>query len=283
MQEGKKEKRKLQIVVISDVHLGTYGSHSKELSSYLKSIETDILILNGDIIDGWSFSKRFWPKSHTKVMQRILKMMSKGTMVYYLTGNHDEMLRKYSEFSIGNFCLLDKLVLTLDEKRYWFFHGDVFDITMKNSKFLAKLGGTGYDMLIVLNRFVNFILEFFGREKISFSKKVKDSVKRAVQYISDFETTVAELAIKGKYDYAVCGHIHHPLIRTISTPKGEVTYMNSGDWVENLTALEYNKNQWQIFKYEEEKVAKTKKVKGKKEIEVPVISILPDLQKIMNR
>jgi UDP-2,3-diacylglucosamine pyrophosphatase LpxH len=217
-------------------------------------------------------------------MQRILKMMSKGTMVYYLTGNHDEMLRKYSESSIGNFCLLDKLVLTLEGKKYWFFHGDVFDVTMKGSKILAKLGGKGYDMLIVLNRFANFVLEFFGREKISFSKKVKDSVKSAVKYISDFETTVAELAIKGKYDYAVCGHIHQPLIRTISMPKGEVTYMNSGDWIENLTALEYNKGQWKIFKYEEETAFKTKKATEdeEEETEVPIISILPDFQKMMN-
>jgi len=283
VQDIAKEKRKLQIVVISDVHLGTYGSHAKELNSYLKSIETDILILNGDIVDGWAFSKRFWPKSHTKVMQRILKMMSKGTMVYYLTGNHDEMLRKYSEFSIGNFCLLDKLVLTLDGKKYWFFHGDVFDVSMKGSKLLAKLGGQGYDMLIVINRFINSILEFFGKDKISFSKKVKDSVKSAVKYIGDFENTVAELGIKSKYDYAVCGHIHQPLIRTITTPKGEIIYMNSGDWIENLTSLEFNKGQWEIFKYVEEKSAKAKKINDDAEDEVPIISILPDVQKLMNR
>ena len=103
-------KRTPDVVVISDVHLGTFGAHARELSSYLKTISPEILILNGDIIDGWSFSKSYWPKSHTKVLQRILKLISKGTTVYFLTGNHDEMLRRYSDIHLGNFHLLDKLL-----------------------------------------------------------------------------------------------------------------------------------------------------------------------------
>lgn len=246
------EKRPVDVVVISDVHLGTYGCHAKELVNYLKSINPSILILNGDIIDGWQFSKHYFPSSHLKVIKEIITMVTHGTRVFYITGNHDEVLRRYSDLQIGNFVLTDKLVLEIDNQMTWIFHGDVFDNTTKGSaKILAKLGGKGYDLLIILNRFVNFILHSFGRDKISFSKKVKDSVKQAVKFIKDFEVTAAELAIEKNYDYVICGHIHQPQKREIENKHGSVTYLNSGDWVESLTALEYNKHEWNIFKYSE--------------------------------
>lgn len=242
--------RKIKIAVISDVHLGIYGCHAKELNQYLSAIDPEILILNGDIIDIWQFRKRYFPKSHNKVIRKILKMISRGTQVYYLTGNHDESLRKYSGFSLSNFKIDNKLILTIDGKKHWFFHGDVFDLTMKNSKWLAKLGGKGYDFLIILNRLVNDVLDKFGKERLSFSKKVKDSVKRAVTFISDFETTVADIAIDHQYDVVCCGHIHQPVIKAIANQAGkEILYLNSGDWVENLTALEYDNGQWQLYKY----------------------------------
>jgi UDP-2,3-diacylglucosamine pyrophosphatase LpxH len=246
------EKRPVDVVVISDVHLGTYGCHAKELVNYLKSINPSILILNGDIIDGWQFSKHYFPSSHLKVIKEIISMVTHGTRVFYITGNHDEVLRRYSDLQIGNFVLTDKLVLEIDNQMTWIFHGDVFDNTTKGgAKILAKLGGKGYDLLIVLNRFINFILHSFGGEKISFSKKVKDSVKQAVKFIKDFEVTAAELAIEKNYDYVICGHIHQPQKREIVNKHGSVTYLNSGDWVESLTALEYNKHEWNIFKYSE--------------------------------
>lgn len=243
-------KRKLEIAVVSDIHLGTYGCHATEVLSYLDSIDPEILVLNGDIIDIWQFSKRYWPASHMAVVNKILKMASGGTKVYYLTGNHDEILRKFSDFNIGNLYLADKLVLTLQDKKAWFFHGDVFDVTMKHSKWLAKLGGKGYDLLIVLNRMINFILKSLGREKISFSKKIKNSVKQAIKFISDFEQTATDLAISNGYDYVICGHIHQPVIKEYWNDEGSVLYMNSGDWVENLTSLEYKKGEWQLVQYE---------------------------------
>jgi UDP-2,3-diacylglucosamine pyrophosphatase LpxH len=182
-----------------------------------------------------------------QVIREILKMMEAGTLVYYITGNHDEALRKYSGTRVGNLLLDDKLVLELDGKKTWIFHGDVFDSTTKGSaKIVAKLGGHGYDFLIWLNHWTNQILSFFGREKMSFSKKIKNSVKKAVSWIADFEQTAAELAIDKGFDFVVCGHIHQPQMRKISNNKGEVTYLNSGDWIENLTALEYNKGEWNI-------------------------------------
>jgi len=244
------KKRAVEIVVLSDVHLGTYGCHAVELLDYLKTIKPKILILNGDIIDIWQFRKSYFPKSHLKIIKKILDFTSKGTKVYYLTGNHDEMLRKFSDTKMGNFEILDKLVLELDGKKAWFFHGDIFDNSVHHAKWIAKLGGIGYDYLILLNRFINWCLVKMGKEPYSLSKKVKASVKKAVKFISDFETTAADLAIDNQYDFVVCGHIHEPKIEERKNKKGVTTYMNSGDWIENLTALEYNKKRWKLYQYE---------------------------------
>jgi len=243
-------KRSVDIVIISDVHLGTYGCHAQELLAYLKSIKPKKIILNGDIIDIWQFSKRYWPESHMKVVRKLLKFVADGVPVYYLTGNHDEMLRKFSDFQLGSLQLLNRLVLPLKEGKAWIFHGDIFDVTMQHSKWLARLGAIGYDSLILLNSFVNWCLVKLGREKMSFSKRIKASFKDAVKFINNFELTSADLAIEKGYQFVICGHIHQPEIKEIVTEKGSVTYLNSGDWVENLTALEYHKNHWSIYRYD---------------------------------
>jgi UDP-2,3-diacylglucosamine pyrophosphatase LpxH len=257
---GKRKKRELDLVILSDIHLGTYGCHAEELLRYLKTIKPNRLILNGDIIDMWQFSKRYWPKSHMQVIKHITGLLAKGTKITYLTGNHDEMLRKFAGFKLGSFQIANKKVITLQGKRAWVFHGDVFDVTMQHSKWLAKLGAIGYDMLILINAFVNFIMKLLGREKISLSKRVKDSVKQAVKFINNFEKTASDIAISNGYDYVVCGHIHHPEIKKISNAEGEVTYLNSGDWVENLTALEYNQNEWRIYRYADDLYAQSIKI-----------------------
>ena len=243
------KKRKVEVVVISDVHLGTYGCHAKELLDYLASIKPKILILNGDIIDIWQFRKSYFPPTHLKVLKKIIAMSSKGTKVYYLTGNHDELLRKFTDIHLGNFSLLNKLTLDLDGKKAWIFHGDVFDASITHTKWLAKLGGWGYDFLILLNRAINWILIKMKKEPYSLSKKIKSSVKSAVKFISDFENVCIELAIEKKYDYVICGHIHEPKIEPKQYQNGSTIYLNSGDWVENLTALEYNKKKWRLYNH----------------------------------
>ena len=135
-------KRTLDVVVLSDIHLGTYGCHAKELVNYLKSISPQLLILNGDVIDGWQFSKSYFPTAHMQVIKEILDLLSRGTRVVYITGNHDEILRRYSDLALGNFQLTDKLVIEMNGEKTWIFHGDVFDATTKGSaKIIAKLGG----------------------------------------------------------------------------------------------------------------------------------------------
>ena len=250
-----KRKRKIEIAVISDVHLGTYGCQAKQLLTYLNSIDPKHLILNGDIIDIWQFKKRYFPKSHLSIVKKIMDLASNGTEVTYITGNHDEMLRKFNETKIGNISIVNKLVLNLDGKRAWFFHGDVFDISIQNAKWLAKLGGWGYDMLIVLNSIINWSLDKLGKERYSLSKKIKDNVKGAIKYIHNFENVATDLAIANGYDYVVCGHIHQPKIKYIETKNGNTTYLNSGDWIENFTALEYQFKRWKIYNYNNDKLA----------------------------
>jgi UDP-2,3-diacylglucosamine pyrophosphatase LpxH len=269
------QKRSVDVVVISDLHLGTYGCHAKEIVNYLRSISPQILILNGDIIDGWQFSKRYFPAIHLQVIKEIFNLLSSGTRVIYITGNHDEMLRRYSDLQLSNFQLTDKLVMEINGKMAWVFHGDVFDHTTKGSaKIIAKLGGFGYDWLILSNRFVNWCLKKLGQPKLSFSKRIKNSVKKAVSWIADFEQTAAELAIEKKYDYVICGHIHQPQKKMVETENGKVLYLNSGDWIENLTALEYYQNEWHIYQYDESQFDSAIVLKMNKEI--PSLSVVTD-------
>lgn len=198
-------------------------------------------------------------------------MLTNGTDIYYLTGNHDEVIRKISSLQIGPLFVKDKVVLDLNGEKCWIFHGDIFDITMKHTKWVAKIGGHGYDLLILLNRLVNLLLEKMGRPKVSLSRRIKDSVKKAIQFIDDFETAAMDLAIQNGYQYVVCGHIHQPKIRGYENEEGSVIYMNSGDWIENLTALEYDGAEWSMYKYNEDQF-----IDKKAPVRIPIRKTLKD-------
>ncbi|WP_282628873.1 UDP-2,3-diacylglucosamine diphosphatase [Empedobacter sedimenti] len=246
-------KRNLDVVIISDVHLGTFGCKAQELLAYLQSINPKKIILNGDIIDIWNFKKSYFPETHLQVISYLLNLSEQGIPIVYITGNHDELLRKFTTMNFGNITLTDKFMLKQNNEVAWIFHGDVFDASIQHSKWVAKLGGWGYDKLIQINYLINKCLEFFGRERYSLSQKIKNSVKKAVKHINDFEQTAAELAIENQYDYVICGHIHQPQLRKIKSEKGECTYMNSGDWIENLSSLEFVDDKWSIFYFDEHK------------------------------
>lgn len=208
-----------------------------------------MLIMNGDIIDMWQFKKRHWNIYHTKLIRLILTLINNGVTVHYITGNHDEELRRFKGFKISNFKISNKLILNLNGKKTWFFHGDVFDITMQHSKWLTKLGSCGYDLLILLNFIINKIYFISKKEKTSFSKKIKKNIKQAVKYINQFENTIVEIAENHGFASVVCGHIHEPCIKTFKLKNKNIEYLNSGDWVENLTSLEYNNGNWEIYKF----------------------------------
>lgn len=279
-------KREVDIVVLSDIHLGTYGCHAREVLQYLKSIKPKAVVLNGDIIDVWQFSKRYWPATHMMVVKHLIGLIAKEVPVYYIPGNHDEMLRRFKDFQLGSLKITNKLTLKIDNSNVWIFHGDVFDVVMQHSKWLAKLGAIGYDTLILINRFANFISEKLGQGKLSFSKKIKNSVKGAVKFINKFEDTVCEIAAANHYDYVICGHIHQPEIRTVETSQGSVVYMNSGDWIENLTSLEYAEGKWSIYHYANDPVAQAidiSKKKGEKEnAKTLMASLMQELNVIPN-
>ena len=267
------ERRPLDVAILSDLHLGTYGAKAKEVLNYLKSIAPQMLILNGDIIDAWQFSKHYFPASHMAVVKEILCMLAKGTRVIYITGNHDEIMRRYSGVELGNFQLTDKLVIEINSKMTWIFHGDVFDNTTRGSaKFWAKLGSNGYGFLMLLNRGINSIMKVLGRERVSLSKSIMAGVNKAVIRINDFEMTAAEIAIEKKYDYVICGHIHQPQKRMVETEEGKVMYLNSGDWVEHMTSLEFYQNDWHIYTYDEKQFANSKL-----EIEKTELTVVTDV------
>lgn len=246
------EKRPVDVAVISDLHLGTYGCKANEIVAYLKSISPQLLVLNGDIIDAWQFSKHYFPASHMAVIKEIFHLLTTGTRVIYITGNHDEFLRRYADLELGNLQLTDKMVIEIHGKTTWIFHGDVFDNTTKGgAKFWARLGSNGYAVLLGFNRMVNRCSKFFGRQPVSLSRKLMKRIDKSIIRTDTFETMVADLAIRKKYDYVICGHIHQPKKRTIETSEGSVTYLNTGDWLEHSTALEYYDNDWHIYTHTE--------------------------------
>ena len=245
-------KKVLDICVLSDLHLGTYGCRADELLEYLNRIEPARLILNGDIIDAWQFKKKYFPASHWEVIERILEMANSGTIVYYLIGNHDDVLRRFQSLDLGNIRLRHQLELRIHQKTYWFFHGDVFDASILISPMLASLGGKGYDWLIRINAWVNRWRVSLGYPKISFAHHVKRSVKHAIKFVRDFEMQAIRMGARKGVDVVVCGHIHQPRIEVMTVDGAEVTYMNSGDWIENLSALEYIGGKWKLYRFGEE-------------------------------
>lgn len=245
-------KRRIDVLILSDIHLGTRGCEAKCLLNYLRSVEPGLLVLNGDIIDIWQFRRTYFPAAHWAVVKELMDIAARGTTVYYLPGNHDDSLRKIVPFKFGNIQLENKLLLELDGKRVWIFHGDIYDGSITHGRWVAKIAGRCYDSLVVFNRFINRIRKKLGLKPTHFSKKIKSGVKSAVQKVSNFETKAIEVAIDKGYDFVACGHIHRPQIKEVETEKGKVTYLNSGDWMENLTALEYSDGAWTIYSYEEE-------------------------------
>jgi len=235
-------------IVLSDIHLGSKHSKAKEVVRYLKKNTCDKLILNGDIIDGWQLKKGAkWKKKHTRFFRVVLKMMEKKkTEVIYVRGNHDDFMDSIAPFTFGDIQIVKDYILERKGKKYLVLHGDIFDAITSNLKWLAILGDIGYNLLLWVNKIYNNRRIRKGLPYYSLSQVVKQKVKSAVSYISNYETELVKFAHKKGCDGVICGHIHHPAI----TQYDEITYLNSGDWVESLTALVENyKGKWEIINY----------------------------------
>ena len=231
-----KPKRNVRTIWVSDTHLGSKGCQAELLLDFLKCHRCEKLYLVGDIIDGWRMQKSiFWPQAHTNVIRHVLsKSKRKKTEVIYVTGNHDEFLRKYSNTDFGNILLVDEATHeTIDGKKLLVTHGDKYDVVVRYHKWLAFLGDNAYNLMLVINRWYNYLREKMGYGYWSLSAYLKHKVKQAVSFIGEYEQAVADECRKRGFDGVVCGHIHHAEIRNIQG----VDYHNCGDWVESCTAL----------------------------------------------
>ncbi|EZQ18431.1 UDP-2,3-diacylglucosamine diphosphatase [Pseudomonas sp. G11-1] len=228
-------KQRVRTIWISDVHLGTRDCQAEKLAGFLKEYECDQLYLVGDIIDGWRLRKSmYWPQSHTNVIRRILTMSKRGTRVTYVTGNHDEFLRRYATLNIGNIRLVDEAEhVTADGRKLLVIHGDQFDVITRCHRWLAFLGDYAYEFSLRLNRWLNYWRSRYGYGYWSLSGYLKHRVKKAVNFISEFEEALAHECRKRDLQGVVCGHIHHAEIREVNG----ISYHNCGDWVESCTAL----------------------------------------------
>ena len=221
---------------ISDVHLGTPESKTKELVDFLKHVRCKKLYLNGDIIDGWALKRgTSWSKRHTRVIRTILKKSEKeGTEVIYLRGNHDDILERFFPIDFGSIKLRKECVHEgIDGKRYLVIHGDGFDQVSTNFRWMAKVGAFGYDSLLKLNRIYNRYRLWRGKEYESFSKKIKERVKNTVSFVGRYEEQLVGLARRKQCDGIICGHIHTAEDKVMEG----VRYLNSGDWVESMSSV----------------------------------------------
>lgn len=237
-------------IILSDIHLGIRNSRVKEVVDFLTRHKCDTLILNGDIIDGWQLRKSGeWKKKHTSFFRIIMKYMHKyNTKVIYLRGNHDDFLDEILPFSFGQFIIKRHHILQSAEKKYYVVHGDIFDTVTTKLKWLAKLGDIGYTFLLWLNRHYNHYRTKRGLPYYSLSQVVKAKVKSAVSFISDYEEQLCEVAAANHCNGVICGHIHQAADKTINN----IHYLNSGDWVETMSALVETENgEWNIVYYNE--------------------------------
>lgn len=226
--------KRYRAIIISDVHLGTDNSKANELLEFLENHHTDILIINGDFVDGWALSKgNRWRNKHTKVISKVLDI-SRKIPVIWIRGNHDEFLHDFMHMHLGKFQIEENYILDLgDGKKYFIFHGDILDVFIAKWKWIAKIGASGYEVALRLNTWYNKYRAWRGLPYYSISKDIKNGVKAATNYINDFEVGAVSLAEKNGCIGVICGHIHKPENRQIAG----VHYLNSGDWVENMSAI----------------------------------------------
>ena len=226
---------KHQAIIVSDLHLGTKDSKAEEFIEFIEKNPTDLLILNGDIVDGWALNRGTkWKKQHTKVISKLLQLSNK-TRIIWIRGNHDEFIQEFIGTHLGAIEIREDYKLDINNtmESYYIFHGDVIDVFITKYKWLSKIGSVGYDFALWLNRIYNTYRKWRKLPYISISQKIKESVKVATNYVNDFEVTALSMATKKGCNGVICGHIHQPADRMIDGKR----YLNSGDWIENMSAI----------------------------------------------
>ena len=227
--------QRFRTIFISDIHLGTPGCQALALLDFLRTHPSDTLYLVGDIVDGWQLRRRwYWPQAHNDVVQKLLRRDRKGCRVIDVPGNHDEFARDFIGHHFGGVEVVQEAVhVTADGRSLWIIHGDYFDAVVQCAKWLAYLGDNLYELTLRMNRHLNSLRGRLGLPYWSLSAFLKQKVKTALNYVTDFEVAVANEAKKRGHDGVLCGHIHRAEMRMING----VLYCNDGDWVESRTAL----------------------------------------------
>nr|WP_319998998.1 UDP-2,3-diacylglucosamine diphosphatase [uncultured Draconibacterium sp.] len=244
-----KQVRKPDIVVVSDFHLATHACKATEILKYLKSILPTQLVLNGDIIDAWRFSRNYFPKAHLKVVRQLIKMMEKGTEVVYVTGNHDEFLRELGNTTMGKLRIVDQITLHLGNQKTLIFHGDLIDSVIHKAKWLAKFGAAAYGLVTLFNKLINLILKTIRINDVVLYKWLKELLGNPNTETTKFETKLAKLAYEKNVDLIICGHTHRAVDKILHYNNQSIRYINTGDWVENFTAAEFENGSWNLCNY----------------------------------
>jgi UDP-2,3-diacylglucosamine pyrophosphatase LpxH len=242
-------KKSVRSIFISDIHLGCKHTKCDSLLNFLEQYKTKKLYLVGDIIDGWRLKRNFyWDKNHTLVLQKLIKKMKKGVEVFYLTGNHDEFLRDFSDLQLDNLTITNEMIHeSPNEDLYLVIHGDIFDAVTKHYRFLYYFGDIGYSLVLEINKWVNILRRKLGLKYWSFSKLCKNNIKQAVNFINSFEKFVVKYTKQKNCTGVICGHIHNPVIKNIDG----IQYINCGDWIENKSAIiEYDDGTIELKEFE---------------------------------
>lgn len=223
-------------IFLSDIHLGTRACQAERLLDFLREYSADHLFLVGDIVDFWAMSRGVhWSSAQNTVVQKVLRRARHGEQLMLIPGNHDEALRDYVDARFGDIRLARQHVHTLaDGRRFLLTHGDEFDQVTRYHRWVAVLGDLAYEFLVRQNVWLSWVRRQIGRPGYwSLAGYAKRKVKTAMQFIFDFEDSVAHRVRERGLDGVVCGHIHWAAIREV----GGITYVNCGDWVDSCTAI----------------------------------------------
>ena len=231
---------------ISDVHLGTKASQTKLLKKFLETIEFEELYLVGDIIDIWALKKRiYWNKSHNEIIRLFLKI-AKKKKVYYILGNHDEAIRKFIPIDLGNIEICNYKRFVWNTKIIYVLHGDQFDFIINKFPVIAWIGTWLYDLIIYLNVVVSWLREKFGFPYWSISKYLKEKAKSSFGILEKYKEHISRFAERKEIDLIIFGHLHMPKIEQ----KNDVLMANTGDWVENCSAIGIIDNKLNLLEYD---------------------------------
>jgi len=247
---------KVRTLFISDIHLGSKASKADFLLDFLRVHEAETIFLVGDIVDGWRLKRSwYWPQNCNDVVQKLLRKGRKGARIVYVPGNHDDFMREFPGIHFGGIEVVRNMIHeAADGKRYLVLHGDEFDVVVRNARFIAHLGDWAYDTAIALNVWIARARRLLGLPYWSFSAWAKLQVKRAVNFIGEFQRVVAEEARRSNVDGVICGHIHHAVIEDIDG----ITYINTGDWVESCTAVvEHFDGRMELIRWQSSEAPKT--------------------------